>query len=120
MRKQLDIQSTNEPDPSDAIEGIVKAFDQFPIVALGEAHGLQEEADFIAQLVRHPDFSAKVNDIVVEFGNALYQDVIDRYVAGKEVPLSELRQVWRNTTQFFVWDAAIYEQFYRRTERRYI
>jgi hypothetical protein len=49
---------------------------------------------------------------VVEFGNALYQDVIDRYVAGMEVPPTELRQVWRNTTQFFVWGATIYEQFY--------
>jgi hypothetical protein len=106
------LQSLDEPEPADPFEGIVKAFDKFPIVALGEAHQLQEEADFIAQLIRRPDFSAKVNMIVVEFGNALYQDVIDRYIAGKEVPHTELQQVWRNTTQFFVWDAAIYEQFF--------
>jgi len=106
------LQSLNEPKPADAFEGIIKAFDKFPIVALGEAHRLQEEADFIAQLIRRSDFSAKVNTIVVEFGNALYQDVIDRYVAGQEVSRTELRQVWRNTTQFFVWDAAIYEQFF--------
>jgi hypothetical protein len=106
------LQPTSKPDSSDAIEGIIKAFDKFPIVALGEVHGLQEEADLITQLIRHPDFSAKVNDIVVEFGNALYQEIADGYVAGKEVPLTELRQVWRNTTQFFVWDKAIYEQFY--------
>ncbi|MGH9769359.1 MAG: hypothetical protein ACREAB_18195 [Blastocatellia bacterium] len=106
------LQSLDEPKPADAFDGIVKAFDKFPIVALAEVHRLQEEADFIAQLIRRPDFSAKVNMIVVEFGNALYQDVIDRYVAGQEVPHTELRQVWRNTTQFFVWDAAIYEQFF--------
>jgi hypothetical protein len=106
------LQSLDEPKPIDAFEGIVKAFDKFPIVALAEAHRLQEEADFIAQLIRRPDFSAKVNMIVVEFGNALYQDVIDRYIAGQKVSHTELRQVWRNTTQFFVWDAAIYEQFY--------
>jgi hypothetical protein len=105
-------QSLAEPEPADAFDGIIKAFDKFPIVALGEAHHLQEEADFIAQLIRRPDFSAKVNDIVVEFGNALYQDVIDRYVAGQEVSRTELQQVWRNTTQFFVWDAAIYERFF--------
>jgi hypothetical protein len=109
---RFSLQSTSEPIPSDAIEEIVKAFDKFPIVGLGESHGLQEEADFIARLIRHPAFSAKVNDIVVEFGNALYQDVIDRYIAGKEVSPAELRQVWRNTTQFFVWDAPIYEQFF--------
>jgi hypothetical protein len=109
MREQP---SNSDPNPTDAIEGIVKAFDQFPIVALGEFHGLQEGTDFIARLIRSPDFSAKVNDIVVEFGNALFQDVIDRYVAGAKVPRAELQQVWRNTTQFFVWDVAIYEQFY--------
>jgi hypothetical protein len=106
------LQSLDEPKPVDAFDGIVKAFDKFPIVALGEAHQLQEEADFIAQLIRRPDFSAKVNAIVVEFGNALYQDVIDRYVAGQEVSRPELRQIWRNTTQFFTWDVAIYEQFF--------
>jgi hypothetical protein len=106
------LQSLDEPKPADAFDGIVKAFDKFPIVALGEAHRLQEEADFIAQLIRRPAFSAKVNTIVVEFGNALYQDVIDRYVAEQEVSRTELQQVWRNTTQFFVWDAAIYEQFF--------
>jgi hypothetical protein len=32
-------------------------------------------------------------EAVVEFGNALYQDVVDRYVAGKEISPDELRQV---------------------------
>jgi len=40
-----------------------------------------------------------VNDIVVECGNALYQPVLDRYVEGGDVPLEQLRLVWRNTTQ---------------------
>jgi len=61
-----------------------------------------------SEIVRRPDFSAKVNDIVVECGNALYQDVIDRYVAGQEVSRTELQQVWRNTIAFFVWDSLIY------------
>jgi hypothetical protein len=106
------LQSLVEPKPTDAFDGIVKAFDKFQIVALGEAHWLQEGADFITQLIRRPDFSAKVNTIVVEFGNALYQDVIDRYIAGQEVPRTELQQVWRNTTQVLAWDAAIYERFF--------
>ncbi len=37
------LQTAGEPRPSDAIEGVVKAFDKFPIVALSEAHGLPEE-----------------------------------------------------------------------------
>ncbi len=105
-------QSHGDPKPSNAVEAIVKAFDTRKLVALGENHWLQEEAAFIALLIRHPEFSIKVNDIVVEFGNALYQDVIDRYVAGKEVPPAELRQVWRNTTQLLAWNSPIYEQFF--------
>ena len=73
-------QSHSAPKPSNAVEAIIKAFDTRKLVALGEAHRLQEEADFIAPLIRRPEFSIKVNDIVVEFGNALYQDVIDRFV----------------------------------------
>jgi hypothetical protein len=106
------LQLPHDPKPIDAMEGVIRAFDKYPIVALSEFHGLEQEADFIAQLIGHPGFSTKVDDIVVEFGNALYQDVIDRYVEGKDVPLSELRQVWRNTTQLTVWDGAIYERFF--------
>jgi hypothetical protein len=105
-------QSHGDPKPSNAVEAIVKAFDTRSLVALSENHWLQEEADFIALLIRHPEFSIKVNDLVVEFGNALYQDVIDRYVAGKEVAPAELRQVWRNTTQLLAWNPPIYERFF--------
>jgi hypothetical protein len=105
-------QLPGDPKPSNAIEAIVKAFDTRKLVALGEAHWLQEEADFIAMLIRHPEFPIKVNDIVVELGNALYQDVIDRYVAGKEVAPAELRQMWRITTTPLAWNPPIYEKFF--------
>jgi hypothetical protein len=55
-----------------------------------------------------------VNDIVVESGNALYQDVMDRFIHGAEVDPAELRQAWENTTQaHWVWDKPIYEEFFR-------
>jgi hypothetical protein len=54
--------------------------------------------DFILQLVRNPRFSALVNDIVVECGNSRYQSMLDRYFAGEDVPLTDVRQAWRNTT----------------------
>jgi len=105
-------QLPGDPNPLNAVEAIIKVFDQVPLVGCCEIHGLQEQADFTALLIRHPGFPTKVNDIVVEFGNALYQDVMDRYVAGKDVSPSELRQVWRNTTQLLVWNAPIYEKFF--------
>src|SRR3712207_8879575 len=36
-----------KPRPADAVEAVLEAFDRFPLVALGEAHLLQEEHDFI-------------------------------------------------------------------------
>ena len=101
------------PKPTNAVEGIIKAFDRFPIVALGEIHWSLNEHEFITALVKHPAFANKVNDIVVEFGNAKYQPIMDRYIAGETVARAELRQVWRNTTQTLMsWDVPMYEQFF--------
>ena len=108
--------NSGEPQPVNAVTGILEAFDRFPVVALGEAHGWQEFHDFVQQLVRHPDFATKVDCIVVEFGNARYQSLMDRFIAGREpVSVFELRKVWRNTTQsaWNTWDDPIYEQFFR-------
>jgi hypothetical protein len=112
--KGVDQARLTDPRPVKAAEAILKAFDKYRVVALGEAHGLQEEHDFIQALIRNPAFAAKVNDIIVECGNALYQDTLDRYVAGQDVPLAEVRPVWRDTTQSAVglWNARIYEQIF--------
>ena len=51
-----------------------------------EAHGMKDVDDFILSLIRDPTFPKKVNDIEVECGNSLYQPVLDRYIAGDDVP----------------------------------
>jgi hypothetical protein len=101
--------------PIDPIAGILDAFRTHDIVALGEgAHGNEQGAAFRLALVRDPRFAAAVNDIVVESGNARYQEVMDRFVRGEEVPAEVLRQVWQNTTQpHTLWDVPIYEEFFR-------
>jgi hypothetical protein len=64
-------------------------------------------------LIRDPRFTATVNDIVVEWGNARYQDRLDRFVRGENIPDKSLRQVWQDTAQpTTVWDAPIYEEFF--------
>src|SRR2546428_2821770 len=121
MGLSISAQDTNQsakkgkdPVPQNALESILGAFDNHKLVALAEAHRMQEEHNFILALIQHPVFPTKVNDIVIEFGNALYQDILDRYVAGDNVPLNELRQVWRNTgfSPFAPWDAPVYERFF--------
>jgi len=101
--------------PLEPIAAIIDAFSSHSIVALDEgAHGNAQGHAFRLALIRDPRFATVVNDIVVEFGNARYQDLMDRYVRGEEVSDDVLKQVWRNTTQAHtVWDVPIYEEFFR-------
>jgi hypothetical protein len=83
-----------EPKVTPAIDGVLAAFDDHPIVALGDAHSVAEEGAFYAALVLDPRFADKVGNLVVEFGGAAHQDIIDRYVNGEAVSYEELRSVW--------------------------
>ena len=84
--------------PVDPIPAILEAFRLHEVVALGDAHGNEQAQVFLRSLVRDPRFAARVNDIVIEFGNARYQDLVDRFVNGADIPRDSLAQVWRNTT----------------------
>lgn len=81
------------------------------LVALGERHWAREDAQFRIGLIQSPAFAQKVNDIVIEFGNPLYQTVLDRFVNGDDAPSAELRKVWQDTTQPGAWDSPVYEEF---------
>jgi hypothetical protein len=100
------------PIPNPAIPAILAAFDKYEVIALPEAHGLKDIDDFIFALIRNPEFPKKVNDIAVECGNSLYQGVLDRYIAGENVPFIEARKVWRNTTQPACGMSGFFEQFF--------
>jgi hypothetical protein len=101
-----------EPLPEPAIQGILTAFDRYEVVAMPEAHDQKDMDDFILSLIRTPAFANKVNDIEVECGNSLYQGILDRYIAGEDVPFTEARKVWRNTTQPMCGMSGFFEQFF--------
>ena len=93
--------AAQEPPPAkpvDAIAAIVDAFKTHQVVAISDAHGNEQNQAFIKSLIRDPKFAATVNDIVIEFGNAGYQSIIDRFVRGERVSHDSLRLVWQNTT----------------------
>ncbi len=96
-------------------DAVVAAFAEHRLVAVGEVHGQQEHHDAMQILLADPRLPGVVDDIVVEFGNALYQPVMDRFTGGAAVENEELRQVWRNTSQSpaVSLDAPCYEQFFR-------
>ena len=80
------------------IGAIIEAFKTHNIVALSDAHGNEQNHAFRLLLIRDPRFAATVNDVVIELGNARYQDVMDRYTRGEDVPYASLRRVWQDTT----------------------
>jgi hypothetical protein len=82
------------PAMARAMDGIFAGFRHHPLVALGDAHGLAQEQDFYAAILRDPRFARDVGNLVVEFGGAAQQKTIDRYVNGEDVPYAELRRVW--------------------------
>lgn len=100
--------------PVEPIGAIIDAFRSHSIVALGEDHGNEQGHAFRLRLLRDPRLAATVDDIVVEFGNARYQALMDRFVGGGQVDDRDLRRVWQDTSQISgVWDRPIYEAFFR-------
>jgi hypothetical protein len=67
-----------EPKPLNATIAVLRAFDNDDIVMFGEAHGCKQEYEWLDELVGAPGFADRVDDIVVEFGNSLYQGLVDR------------------------------------------
>lgn len=74
--------------PAAALQWLLDAVRANPLLGLGEMDGSATEHDLIRQLVSHPDFAA--DDLVIEFGNALYQDVPDAYISGEDIPFGRL------------------------------
>jgi hypothetical protein len=93
--------------------GVAAAFDRAPIVALADAHRDENLARFRIALIQRPEFAAPNRDIVIEWGNARLQSVLDRYVAGGDVPLDSLRLVWRTALANLngIFDSPVYEDF---------
>jgi hypothetical protein len=91
--------SDREPVPGDAVRNIVAAFKQHPIVIIGEAHWLRQASDFYVRMVRDQGFQETVQDIVIEFASQNNQPLLDRYIAGENVPIEDVRHIWRDTTK---------------------
>lgn len=106
--------TTPTSKPNDVRGTIIELFDKYDVVGLPETHANKDIHTFFRALVADPRLVDKgVTNIVVEFGNARMQDAADRYVRGETVPEDEVRAIWRDTTQFLVWDSPLYEEFFR-------
>jgi hypothetical protein len=89
-----------EPTVMNAEDGIFSAFRSHPLVGIRDAHGWAQQEDFYSAVLRDPRFAREVGNVVLETGNAAYQNVVDRYVNGEKVPYAEMRKVWADTIGF--------------------
>jgi hypothetical protein len=96
----------------DPVQGILKLFETYRIVMFGEIHGCRQEYDLLTKLVSAPGFAGRVNDIVLEFGNGRYQDVVDRYISGENVPIEQVQGAWRDTVGSIDPVSPVYAEFY--------
>jgi hypothetical protein len=99
----------------DPYQAVLQAIARHPLVGLGDPHMCEQFHTFLRTLVQRPAFRNQIDDIVVEFGNAFFQDIADRYFLDLQpVNDAELAQMWRSTIGGRVyWDAPVYEHFYR-------
>ena len=96
-----------------AVEAVVSAAESERVVLVGELHQWSEEHRFLRELVGDPALRDVVDDVVVEFGNARFQPIVDAYVRGDSVDLAQLSRAWTDTTQGTVWLAPDYAAFFR-------
>jgi hypothetical protein len=106
-------QGDTEPQVQDAAALVADALRSHQLVLISEHHWSVPVHEQLRRIIAHPAVAALAQDIVIEFGNPLYQGLIDRYVAGETVPRDSLRLAWRNTTQLIAWDSPLYERFYQ-------
>ena len=103
---------TASPPPQDAASAILAAFERYDVVGMSAAHSNEKLDDFILSLVQRPDFPLTVSDIVVECGNRRYQALLDRYIAGEDVPIEDAQRTWRDTTVLMCGLSGFYHQFF--------
>ena len=93
-------------------QALLGALARQPLVLFGEEHGIGESHALLRALLRDPLLGQRIDDVVVEFGNPLHQELVDAYVSGAEVAPEELARAWRDTAVPLAWDSPLYAEFY--------
>ena len=100
------------------VEGILRAWDKYDVVCLGEDHGGKNDSDLRISLVQHPEFIRKVKVIMVESANVAHQDILDRFILdGEDMTRDKLQAVWSDANGAEVWASPIYEAFLRSVRK---
>ena len=109
----VDGAAAGQPRVEDATKAVMEAFKTHYIVMFGETHANKQEYAWLCSLVKDKAFHARVDDIVMEFGNSLYQKSVDRYIAGEDVPFAQVEKAWRNMAGSVGPVSPVYGEFYQ-------
>ena len=101
-----------------AAAALVAAGRSHRVVLPGEIHGWAAEHRLLRSFLDSRELATVFDDIVVEFGNARHQRLVDAYVSGAEVSEEDVRRAWLETTQGSVWAGADYAAFFRAVRER--
>lgn len=96
----------------DATAAMIQAITTHQVVMFGETHANKQEYAWLCALVKTPAFADRADNIVVEFGNSLYQQTVDRYIAGEDVPEEQIEKAWRNVIGAVGPVSPVYGEFY--------
>lgn len=99
-----------------AVRGVVELCGRYPLVLMGERHGLIQQHSFLHALISDEGFQDRVDVLFFEVGNARYQSLVDDYISGQDVRAESLQRVWQDmcTSPFTAIEAGVYADFYRK------
>lgn len=79
---------------------IIEAFKNCNIIGLGEGgHGLENSHEFFRKMFDNKKIQETIDIVIVEFVNADYQNILDKYIFGEEVDANDLRKSLEESTQ---------------------
>ena len=85
-------------------DSVAAQFETHQFVFMGSTHGWKKQHDFQLCLLSRAAFQRRVTDVMVEWGNPVYQDLVDRYLLKLEpIPIDSLSPVWINTDAPDLW-----------------
>ena len=85
-------------------DSVAAEFDTHQFVFMGSTHGWKKQHDFQQCLLSRQAFQRRVSDVMVEWANPVYQDLVDRYLLTLEpIAIEQLAPVWTNTDAPDLW-----------------
>ena len=98
--------------PPALVARLASLLDDHAVLHVGEFHRSRELHALLQDLLHDPAFACRLDDVVVEFGNARLQPVADAYASGADVPEAQVLSMLRETAVPLAWNAPMYRQVY--------